>query len=366
MSGFAEPEFESLQDVFARVVGAQGRGGAALSIYRDARPVVDLVAGDYAQDGVQLLFSVSKAVTAIAAASAERDGALDLDAPLASFWPAFDRASTRAITTRMVLSHRSGIPALDRRLSLEEVLAGEDERALESQEPYFEPGTAHGYGAFTFGVFMNGVFRRTVGTDVGAFVAERLSAPLGLDLWIGTPEAVWPRVQGILYDPPALTPLRAAWIESSPIPAGTTSQLAATMDLFNSPSALAANWPSTSGVASARALARLLASTLGEVDGVRLIDDRGLDAMLQPRSEGVDRVLGIVTRFGTGMQLPFPQFPLLGPTSFGHEAAGGSAVFADRESGISVGYTTNVYPPMAGASAGFLALLPTIRYCLTH
>jgi len=363
LSGWARGPFEPLADVFARLVAAQG-GGAALSVYRDGEPLVDLVAGEYGTGSLQLLFSVSKAVSAVAAGMAEAEGSLDLDEPLAAFWPALDRPSTRAITTRMVLSHRSGLASLDRELSLEELLAGEAEHAVEQQEPYWEPGTAHGYHAFTFSPLLNGVFRRVLGRDVGDYLADRIAAPLGLDLWIGTPEEERGRVERIRYAEPRRTPAQAAWLAASPIPPGSTGRLAARMDLFNAPAVLGARWPSTSGVGDARSLGRLFAAVLAEVDGVRLLDEAALRRLVAVRSDGVDRVLGTITRFGSGVQLPFPQFAQLSAASFGHEAAGGSAVVVDPEAGISIGFTTNVHPALTGAAPAFLALLPAIRHCL--
>ncbi len=365
MAGFAAPPFQPLADVFARVVAAQGQGGAALAIYRDGQPVVDLVGGDYLSDSLQLVFSISKAVTAIAAAMAHDSGLIDLDAPLGDYWPAFRRDSTATVTARTVLTHRSGLAALDRRLSLDDLLAGRDEEAIETQEPYWEPGVRHGYHAFTYGTLLNGAFRRTVGRTVGEYLAELITRPLGLDLWIGTPPEQHNRIERIRYERVTLTPGRARFLAQSIIPAGSTSQLAQTMDLFNSRKVTLAGWPSTSGVAGARDLARLFYATLDTVDGVRLLGPQARDRMRSSRSRGLDTVLGIDTHFGSGVQLAFPQLPFLGPRSYGHEAAGGSAAFADDEYGVAVGFTTNVFPTMAGAGGAFLALLPSIRHCLT-
>jgi CubicO group peptidase (beta-lactamase class C family) len=362
--GHADDEFGPLAEVFARLTGAHG-GGAALAIMRDGHLVVDLVAGDYRPDSIQLLFSVSKAVTAVAAAIAHADGLIDLDAPLGGCWPAFARPGTSMITTRDVLTHRSGLASFDRVLSFEQLMAGDDAAAVEVQEPYWPPGTTHGYHAFTYGTLLDGVFQRTTGRTVGQFVADRIAAPLGLDLWIGAPEAVLPRLERIRYSPPVITPGQRAAPPGDRIPPSASARLSESMDFYNDPRVAQACFPSTSGIAGARDLARLFAATLGSVGGVQLLDERQRGELIWSRSRGPDRVLGFPTHFGSGVQRPFPLLPMLTGRSFGHEAAGGSAVVADEELGLALGYTTNVFPASRGASPGFLALQAAITHCAT-
>ncbi|HEY2270110.1 MAG TPA: serine hydrolase, partial [Streptosporangiaceae bacterium] len=136
-------------------------------------------------------------------------------------------------------------------------------------------------------------------------------------------------------------------------------------DFYNDPRVARACMPSTSGTGTARSLARLFAATLGEVDGVRLLSEASRAAMARSRSRGPDRVLGFPTQFGSGVQLPFPVLPMLGPRSYGHEAAGGSAVVADPDLGLDVGYTTSAFPSSRAASPSFLALQSAIRHCAT-
>ncbi|MXZ64681.1 MAG: beta-lactamase family protein [Acidimicrobiaceae bacterium] len=116
-------------------------------------------------------------------------------------------------------------------------------------------------------------------------------------------------------------------------------------------------------MAGARDLARLFASTLDAVDGVRVVDEPTRRAMVAPLSDGVDAVLGIRTAFGSGVQLPFPHFPMVSADSYGHEAAGGSAVMASAELELAIGFTTNVFPNTMGVSPTLLALLPTVLSC---
>lgn len=368
VSGFAHPPFEPLADVFARVVAAQLGGGAALAIYQDGELLVDLVGGDYSPDSLQLQFSVSKAVTAIAAQHASHEGLLDLDAPIGDYWPEFRRARTAQITPRMVLSHRSGLAGVSRALTVEEVLRGEYTKALEEQDPFWEPGQNHGYHTFSFGPLMDGVFVRSVGRTVSEYVDRHLARPLGLDLWLGIPDAVFPRVMPYHRKIEVLTPLQyAAAVSGTAFVDAGFKDLSADWLTFNRRDVLKAGWPSTNVVSGARDMAKLFASTLGPVEGVRVVSQESLVDMIATQAVGRDWVLGIPIRFGSGVQLAFPQLPYIGPQSFGHEGAGGTMAFADPESGLAVAMITNAFPVSNGASIGALTLASTIRHLVeTH
>ncbi|WP_166867681.1 serine hydrolase domain-containing protein [Salinibacterium sp. ZJ70] len=360
IAGSTDPSFAEFPEVFARAIAAQGGGGAALTVIHHGRTVVDLVGGTYRPDTVQLVFSVSKALTAIAALHAADAGTLDLDEPLGERWVEFRKRSTASITPRMVLSHRSGIASLDRALSYREILSGAGEEAVAAQEPYWEPGTRHGYHAFTFGPLMDGIFRRTLGMTVGAYLASQIVRPRGLDIWLGFPDDLHPRLAPVRYQHGAVSRSRAAFAAASGIPTGTTSALAREMDVYNGPGFARAGFPSSSGVASARSLAELFAATMDE----SLLAPASRRDLVGELSRGTDAVLGVETAFSTGMQLPFPQFPMFGPSSYGHEAAGGSFAIADPEADLVVAWTTDMFPRMAGASPSGLALIDTIRHLL--
>jgi CubicO group peptidase (beta-lactamase class C family) len=363
VQGTVDPSFAPIEDVFARLLAGQQGGGAALTIYRDGRPVVDLWGGDYAEDSLQLVHSVSKVLTAIVVQILVDEGRLDLDAPISAVWPEFAKPSTKDITLRQVLTHRSGLPAVSRPMSFQDLLGPELETALEQQEPYWEPGTDHGYHGFTLGTFVNGVLRRSLGTSVNEVLQEKVTGPLGVDAWIGLPSSELPRVSTIVYDRPARTAIHRRPIEQM-IVDGHFAETNADRSVFNSPELLQASWPAVNGVTQARALARIVAATMQPVDGVRLVSERGLAELTTRVSVGMDRVLGVPSAFSTGLQLPFPQLPFLSPRSFGHEAAGGSVAFGDAESGITVGFTTNRHWALNGASPSALALIPTIRHLL--
>jgi CubicO group peptidase (beta-lactamase class C family) len=361
MAGYANGKFEPLADVFARMVGLQGAGGAALTIYAEGRPVVDLVGGDYPPKPRQLLLSVSKAVCAVAAAHASSEGVLDLDAPMGDYWDAFARPGKRSITLRMALSHRAGLPTVNRTMTIDELISDELERALENQEPYWEPGTQHGYHAVTQGAMLVGAFARVLGVDFADYVRMYLAEPLDLDLELGVAEDRQNSVVPFVRAESAITPLQRVMADDSrtipdPVGAGPISD----MSVFNAPKVIAARLPGATMVSSAHSLARLLSATMTEVDGVRLIGSKSLESMIAVQSDGRDRMLGVRTVFGSGMQLPYAQLPFISPNSFGHEGAGGCVAFADAGSGLAVGFITNRYPAVNGASPEALALMASL------
>ena len=357
--GTAEGAFAPLRQIFGRSLGAQLDGGAQFAVYHRGRRVVDLTGGDFADDSVMLVFSVTKAIAAIATHHAVAAGRLRLDMPVHEVWPEFDRSPrARAITLDHILTHASGIPSVDRVLTMDEHVAGELERAVEVQEPYWEPGTEHGYHAITWGTLLDGVFRRALGESVSDYIRTNIAAPLGLDFSLGATDALLPRVRPYVRPARALTPLEQEFPTlEGVLPDGAGELLWPDMTQYNREDVLRCGWPSANLVSSAHDLARALAATLGEVDGVRLLDDASLTAMTALRYRGEDRMLRFPISFGTGVQLPFPQFAMLGPGSFGHEGAGGAIAVADARRELSVAYITDQYPTSNGAAQPSYSLM---------
>lgn len=357
--GTAEGVFEPMRQIFGRSLGAQLGGGAQVAVYHRGRKVVDLTGGDFADDSVMLVFSVTKAVAAIAAHHAVAAGRLTLDLPIHEVWPEFTRSErARAITVDHILTHSSGLPSVERSLDIDEHIAGELERALELQEPYWEPGTEHGYHAITWGTLLDGVFRRAIGVSVSDYIRLHIVTPLGLDMSLGATDELLPRVRPHVRPAKAITPLEQGWADlANTLPDGAGEQLWPDMTKYNREDVLRQGWPSANLISSARDLAKTLAATFGEVDGVRLLSDASLRAMTDLRYRGEDRMLRFPIAFGTGVQLPFPQFAMLGPGSFGHEGAGGAVAVADPRRGLSLAYITDHYPKSNGAAQPSYSLM---------
>ena len=241
----------------------------------------------------------AKAVSAVAAHVAAERGDLDLDQPLASFWPEFGRASTQTITTRTVLAHRAGLPAVNGPLSVAEILGGGLERALEQQEPYWEPDCDHGYHTITFGTLLDGIFVRALGTTVGRYVHDVLAEPLGLRLSFGVPAVGVDDVVPVAFPGTATIELPPAGQSTGNLLDAAGFGLLDDPTVFNSAPLCAATMPAVSVVARARDLARLLAATCGPVDGVQLLSTATLEGLRATQSHGRDRVTGEISHFGT-------------------------------------------------------------------
>lgn len=360
VQGAVAAGFEPVRDAFIRNFAERGERGAAVTVYRDGRKVVDLWGGTKDVDGggtwehgtAQVVRSATKGVAAAVLLLLHQRGELDLDAPVGSYWPEFKAEGKERTLVRDLLAHRAGVPALDRPLTPAEAadadLAAE---AVAAQAPFWEPGKDHGYHAQTYSWLTGELVRRVTGRSLGEWVAAEIAGPLGLDLWIGLPESASGRVGRIGHISPAVasgglkTRPRRNVAEAYANPDSLTQRAFGAITPSpdeNDPAYRAAVLPASNGIATASSLARFYASLIGEVGGAaRLFTPERVALARGEASAGVDRVLVVNTRFGLGHMLHGGASPLLGPGSFGHPGRGGALGFADPESGIGFGYVTN-------------------------
>lgn len=147
------------------------------------------------EDTLQVVFSATKSVPGACAHLLVQRGQLDLATPVAEYWPEFAAAGKGDIPVHWLLSHRAGLPVLDQPVPLADALTWEPVvTALAAQTPAWEPGTAHGYHGLTYGWLVGEVVRRVSGRSLGTYFAEEIAGPLGLDFWIGLPDAETHRV----------------------------------------------------------------------------------------------------------------------------------------------------------------------------
>jgi CubicO group peptidase (beta-lactamase class C family) len=363
--GACDSRFSAVKDAFAENFPTHGEVGAAVAVMVDGEMVVDLWAGHadpartrpWERDTIVNVYSTTKGITTICALRLVDQGLLDLDAPVAKYWPEFAQAGKEKLPVRYLLSHRAGLPAVKEILPKGSLFQWDTmTAALARQEPWWEPGTKHGYHALTFGWLVGEVVRRISGRSLGAYFREEIAEPLSLDFHIGLAAEHDARTAEII--PGAPTPdemKRFAELMSDP-------QSMAAKSIFNPPDMMqpghantrqwrAAEIPAANGHSNARALARACGALArgGELDGVRALSQEAIDQAVVVQSDGPDAVLGQPYRFGLGFMLTIPEHPFgPNPRAFGHTGSGGSLGFADLDAKVGFAYVMNQMGTFSG------------------
>jgi CubicO group peptidase (beta-lactamase class C family) len=351
IEGQAEPEFVPVLDAFGANFGQRLELGAAAAVYYRGRLVVDLAAGvcdrvvetPYSRATLQPVFSVTKGITALAANMLADRGQLDIDAPVASYWPEFAQAAKQDVPVRSLLTHQSGLLGLDRTVSLKQLLDWNFiVELLAAQAPDWKPGTEHGYHSMTYGFLVGEVIHRITGQTVGQFVAREIALPLHADLFIGLPEDKESGVAPAVL--PELGGQQPRLADSGPY-AGRVlnwiSPLLKPTDV-NRRDVRAAELPAANGIANARSLARVFAAAIGPVDGLQCLSPKAMNRARLEQWRGLDVVMGVENAVGLGFLLPTAWCPLGGPGSFGSAGFGGSRAWANPELELAFAYTPNL------------------------
>jgi CubicO group peptidase (beta-lactamase class C family) len=336
-----------------------GELGAAVSIWQNGKPIVDLYGGfcdarhekPWKADTLVLIWSATKGLGSASVLHVLQEDRIGIDRCVADFWPEFAQAGKEKITLAQLLSHQAGLCALDARVDVLDY--GAVIKALEVQTPLWPPGTAHGYHARTFGFLLDELVRRIAGKTLSQYWHEVFAQPLNLDLWIGLPEEENARVATVY----------AAKIGRPPEPKKFYSDLTTPGTLarktFSSPYGLQSvsgmNTPavraqpivSFGGIGSAPALAKFysMLANGGKLEGQTFFSEETIAWMTTTLSDGMDRVFQIPTAFSAGFMKDsrnaVRRMFSPSPNAFGHPGAGGSQVFADPENTISFAYVMN-------------------------
>ncbi|MBI5087562.1 MAG: beta-lactamase family protein [Actinobacteria bacterium] len=362
VEGRVAPGWEAVRTAFAANLSSGEDTGAAVAIRHRGEIVVELSGGSfdggerpYDDQTLQLVFSSTKGITAIAVAICVQRGLLDYGAPVATYWPEFAAHGKESATVGQLLSHQCGLFSVQGDISLADALDWSTITArLADTAPEWPIGTAHGYHALTYGWLAGELVRRVdpAHRSIGAFVQDEIAGPVGAEFYIGLPASLEPRVAPILGEPlrsdiddPVLKAMIERFLgpESNAGRALTLNGAFAGPGLFNTPQVHAAEIPAANGITNARSLATIYAATLAPVDGVRLIDDDVRDiarVTVTPPGEP-DACLIMPTTFGMGFMTHGTFTPYAGPGSYGHPGAGGSVGFAQPERQLAFAYVMN-------------------------
>ncbi|MBD9632462.1 serine hydrolase domain-containing protein [Pseudomonas sp. PDM19] len=360
LNGHCDPRFTPVADAFSALFEDPQERGAALCIQVGGETVVDLWAGsagkepgqDWQADTLLNLFSCTKTFAAVAALQLVGEGRLELDAPVARYWPEFEQAGKQGITVRQLLCHRAGLPAIREPLAPEALYDWSSmTAALAAETPWWTPGAEHGYAPITYGWLIGEVIRRVDGREPGSAIIARTAEPLGLDFHIGLDDSEFHRVahiargKGNLGDAAAQRLLRTMMTDAAALSTRAFTNPPSVLTSTNKPEWRRMSQPAANGHGNARSLAGFYT---GLLQG-KLLDEALLAELTREHAVGEDRTLLTCTRFGLGCMLDQPSVANatygLGPQAFGHPGAGGSIGFADPERELALGFVVNTLGP---------------------
>jgi CubicO group peptidase (beta-lactamase class C family) len=341
VAGACDDLFMSVPAVLGRLLDG-GDTGAAAAVYVDGVPVVDVWGGfadagrtiPWQRDTIVNVWSVTKTMTALCALLLADRGELDLDAPVARYWPEFAASAKQGVLVRHLLAHTAGLPDWDG--PVEDLYDWPTATArLAAQGLRWEPGTAAGYHSITQGFLVGEVVRRITGRSLGTFFADEVAGPLGADFHIGLDARHDHRV-ALTVPPPGKTEDYAARAAGDVV--ATAPATSITVRDGNSVAWRRAEIPAGSGFGHARsvALVQSLLACGGTVRGVRLMSPEGCARARQEQFRGTDRILGMPVRYGLG-------YGLFGDL-YGWGGWGGSIVMIDPAARMVVSYVTNQMP----------------------
>jgi len=376
IAGYCDPKFERVAEEFERNFRERGEVGASVCVKVAGETFVDLWGGSadpafdkpWVEDTITHVWSCTKGATALCAHMLVSRGLLDLEAPVVRYWPEFGQGGKESIPVKMLLNHQSGVAAISEPIPPGALYDWEFMvKALEKQEPFWKPGSMHGYHGFTFGWLVGEVVRRISGKSLGTFFREEVAEPLGLDFWMGLPETHENRVAPIIpADPPdpsgPVSPMiMAIAIDQTSLQAilmfNTGGYMLPGPDGvfgFNTRAAHVAEFGSVGSLTNARALAGLYAPLAngGSLNGVSLVSRDTVTRMAAVSSaSSLDASFLLPTRFTLGYAKPTDNRPvplateddsqILSEEAFGHPGFGGAIGFADPVANMSFGYTMN-------------------------
>ncbi len=340
-----------VQEAIDDLVESGTERGLQVAVYRQGEQVVGAVAGvaDYeterpvSADTPFYAYSTGKGATATVAHVLVERGLFDYETPIVQLWPEFGAHGKEAATVRHALTHTVGVPGIPAVTTPEDLCDWDKMCAvIAASEPWWEPGTKTAYHAYTFGYIVGEIVRRATGKPISQVLEEEVAAPLGIadELYFGMPVSELGRLAR-LEDEEGSGEFLASMPDDSPILKWGPRATFPTAEFGNRPDILMADIPA-GGKMSARAMARMYAALLGEVDGVRLISPERLRQISAPAFSGADEIMGNPVSWALGFSIgELGSDAQETTTSFGMGGAGGTFAYADTSTGISFALTKN-------------------------
>ena len=358
LDGTVHPDFGGLTPLLSKYLNADGRFGGSLCVYHRGEKVVDVwggrrdeQGGRWAEDTLAVSFSTTKGITATALHVLADRGLVNIDAPVATYWPEFAAAGKESVTVRQLLTHTAGLHRLSGVVDdASELLNWEHMvSVLAAQAPNPAPGTGPGYHGITFGWLVGNIVRNVSGMSLSEFIDTELAEPLGLDgLYIRTPKTERSRIATLKPDVNGSEGAKAQQridrlgrIKSLE-PMADALLVDGLMEILRDDRGYGAEIPAVNGTFTARSLARLYAALGGggAIDGVRIMSEESAARLTELQVDQRDFVIKINMKWRLGYHRAFT-VGRLAKRSFGHFGFGGSGAWADPETDLAVGFVTN-------------------------
>jgi CubicO group peptidase (beta-lactamase class C family) len=350
------PGFESVAELFESQRSENPAGGKSLAVYQNGKLVLDAWQGQataekaWESNTISTVFSCTKGIVAIIAARLVQEGKLDLEEPVATYWPEFAQGGKQEIKVKTMLQHRAGLSAPRTDITYAQLLDGHtvvDE--LAKQEPLWVPDSTSGYHALTFGHLVSKLIRCVTGLSANEYLQKYITGPLGVDLWIGLPADKAGRLATLISDGgfKSADPEVGSdqyWVEKAMTLGGALPVDPTMPHGFNDLHTLGIELAGAGGVANAKSLAKIYSATVVETDGMRLLSDETIMDATRVASSGenVWHEPGPYPAWGNGFMLPISQhFAMPGGNGFGHNGLGGQAGWASLDARLGFGYTTS-------------------------
>lgn len=394
ITGTCTPAWMPVFNAFVANFNTRDEIGASVAVTHKGVPVLDAWGGysdtlaakpsiPWSRDTVSLVFSNTKGATALCAHTLIAQGRLDLDKPVAFYWPEFAQNGKASITVRMLMGHAAGLAAIP--FSTPVATNGWADATymaglLAAAAPWWEPGTAYGYHAMTYGWLVGELVRRVSGVSLGTYFSTQIAKPLGMDFWIGMPDSALSQVSPMIGTTETL-PVDPFNSKIASDPGSMQSAVffniggwfglpPSTPPAYNTTASLKAEIGAAGGVTNARGLATMYGALAngGALGGVRILPaDYAAQVGLIRSALPIDRMLLVSTRFGLGFHGSIDnraigpgQSAITGLNAFGHGGFGGSFGFADPSLQVSFGYTMNRMGPGTGLNERGQSLVDTV------
>ena len=350
--GFCEEPFKLIEDAF-RLNFQQGQEiGASVAVVHEGKLVVDLWGGymdnqqtrSWEKNTLVNVYSTTKIMGAICMHLLADRNQIDLDAPIATYWPEFAQAGKENMPVKYILSHTTGIPGFSEKIAVEALYDWDRmTKMIAAQKPWWKAGTRSGYQSISFSFLVGELVKRVSGKSIGTFFREEIAHPLNIDFHIGTPQEYEPRIAELVGKPvprwqqtvvKLFTPMIAKVVfnpdPNDLIPKANTREWRA------------AELTSSNGHGNARSIAQVgaILACGGTYQGKHVLSSKSVDRAIEPQIKNFDKSTFTTVEWGLGFELNSKRYTL-GPRTFNWGGYGGSKCVMDRELQVSVGYAMN-------------------------